>query len=132
MALQLPHTFRPHKVVITCRKTGDVIIFSPSLQRSYKQKPPPGKARDIGKETGHVLSQPGDFLFLDKFTSTGFIDKIYNMEVLLLQFRGQRIATQEIFETRKLSGLSTSSWGPFGPFTFSFLSSALRSRDLCP
>ena len=27
-----------------------------------------------------VHSNPGDFLFLDKFTSTGFIDKIYNME----------------------------------------------------
>ena len=25
-------------------------------------------------------SNPGDFLFLDKFTSTGFINKIYNME----------------------------------------------------
>jgi len=62
MALQLPHTFRPHK-------------------RSYKQKPPPGKIRDVERETGHVLSHPGDFLFLDKFTSTGFINKIYNMEV---------------------------------------------------
>ena len=28
-----------------------------------------------------VHSNPGDFLFLDKFTSTGFINKIYNMEV---------------------------------------------------
>jgi hypothetical protein len=26
-------------------------------------------------------SNPGDFLFLDKFTSTGFINKIYSMEV---------------------------------------------------
>ena len=121
-----------------------------SLQRSYKQKPPPGKTRNVERETGHVLrlevlfrilnfllktifiynisardrpyaqvsnsfsileflaqnnfpkaffvlsnlgtltsfhydchvhSNPGDFLFLDKFTSTGFINKIYNMEV---------------------------------------------------
>ena len=52
-----------------------------TLQRSYKQKPPPGKIRDVERETGHVLSHPGDFLFLDKFTSTGFINKIYNMEV---------------------------------------------------
>ena len=28
-----------------------------------------------------VHSNPGDFLLLDKFTSTGFINKIYNMEV---------------------------------------------------
>jgi len=62
MALQLPHTFRPHK-------------------RSYKQKAPPGKTRDVERERGHVLTHPGDFLFLDKFTSTGFINKIYNMEV---------------------------------------------------
>ena len=27
-----------------------------------------------------VHSNPGDFLLLDKFTSTGFINKIYNME----------------------------------------------------
>ena len=91
-----------------------------SFQRSYKQKPPPGKTRNVERETGHVLrflldfdsrmscskqfhqsffilsnlgtltsfhldcyvhSNPGDFLFLDKFTSTGFINKIYNMEV---------------------------------------------------
>jgi len=37
--------------------------------------------RDRRQETGHVLSNPGDFLLLDKFTSTGFINKIYNMEV---------------------------------------------------
>merc|ERR1711962_1044935 len=62
MTLQLPHTFRP-------------------LKRSYKQKPPPDKTRNVERETGHVLSNPGDFLLLDKFTSTGFINKIYNMEV---------------------------------------------------
>jgi len=69
MTLQLPYTFRPHKC-------------------SYKRNlPGPTKEnknmdmRDRRQETGHVLSNPGDFLLLDKFTSTGFINKIYNMEV---------------------------------------------------
>ena len=86
MALQLPHTFRPHKVVIICCQTRDVIIST--LQRSYKQKAAPGKTRDVERDLGGnwVLSLPGDFLFLDKFTSTGFINRIYNMEVLLVQF----------------------------------------------
>ena len=56
-----------------------------ALQRSYKQKAPPGKTRDVERERGHVLTHPGDFLFLDKFTSTGFINKIYNMEVALVE-----------------------------------------------
>ena len=37
------------------------------------------------RETGYVLSDPGDFLFLDKFIFTGFINKIYNMEVVLVE-----------------------------------------------
>jgi len=55
MALQLPHNFRP-------------------FQCSYKRKGAPEK-------TGYVLSEPGDHLIRDKFISTGFINKIYNMEV---------------------------------------------------
>ena len=103
MALQLPHTFRPHKVVDLCCQTQDLIIFRNliifPLQRSYKQKPPPGKTRDVGRETEHVLSKPGDFLFLDKFTSTGFINRIYNMEVLF--WRQRCWTTQETSNTRK-------------------------------
>ena len=52
---------------------------------SYKKKPPPGKLQDVERETGYVLSDPGDFLFLDKFIFTGFINKIYNMEVVLVE-----------------------------------------------
>ena len=87
MALQLPHTFRPHKVVVTqllvhfmksdmanSVKSVSTLFSGTSrphkvvvtclhqnrrlwyfLQRSYKQKPPPGKSRDVEKETGHVL-----------------------------------------------------------------------------
>ena len=54
-----------------------------NLQCSYKKKPAPGK---MDGEPGYVLSDPGDFLFRDTFTSTGFINKIYNMEVVLLEF----------------------------------------------
>merc|ERR1712038_1396905 len=64
MTLQLPYTFRPHKCPYKRRMPG--------LTRENK---------DVKQETGHVLSNPGDFLLLDKFTSTGFINKIYNMEV---------------------------------------------------
>ena len=45
-------------------------------------KPAPGKMQDVKRETGYVLSDPGDFLFRDKFISTGFISKIFNMEVI--------------------------------------------------
>ena len=82
MALQLPHLFRPHKVVI-CSFTNNVTILF--LQCSYKKKLPPGKLQDVKRETGYVLSDPGDFLFLDKFIFTGFINKIYNMEVVLVE-----------------------------------------------
>ena len=85
MALQLPHHFRPHKVVFCTIELYDLANFH-NLQRSYKQKPPPGKTRDVSREKEHVLSHPGDFLFLNKFTATGFINEIYNMEVLLIQF----------------------------------------------
>ena len=138
-----------------------------SLQRSYKQKPPPGKTRNVERETGHVLrlevlfcilnsllktifiynisardrpyaqvsnsfsileflaqknspklfyfeqfvnsdefsscfvhSNPGDFLFLDKFTSTGFINKIYNMEV------GISLSESRIPNLQKKEGIS--------------------------
>ena len=78
MTLQLPHTFRPHKVIITILKFFSILLkyaiyclilydichlITPtwhfdniiSLQRSYKQKPPPGKTRNVERETGHVL-----------------------------------------------------------------------------
>ena len=84
MALQLPHLFRPHKVVI-CSFTYNVPILNLILQCSYKKKPAPGKLQDVDRETGYVLSDPGDFLFLDKFISTGFINKIYNMEVAVVE-----------------------------------------------
>ena len=125
MALQLPHTFRPHKVVDLCCQTQDLIIFRNliifPLQRSYKQKPPPGKTRDVGRETEHVLSKPGDFLFLDKFTSTGFINRIYNMEVLF--WRQRCWTSQETSNTRRLVGVAfLASWllvgGPSVPWLF--------------
>jgi len=69
MTLQLPYTFRPHK----CSYKRNL----PGPTRENKNM----DMRDRRQETGHVLSNPGDFLLLDKFTSTGFINKIYNMEV---------------------------------------------------
>jgi len=70
MAPTLPHTFT-------------------SIKRSYRQKPPPGKDRkaeeveEAGEagEATHVLSQPGQFLFLSKFLTTDFIHRIHDMEV---------------------------------------------------
>merc|ERR1711936_561330 len=69
MTLQLPYTFRPHKCPYKRRMPG--------LTRENK---------DVKQETVHVLSNPGDFLLLDKFTSTGFINKIYNLEVYRFPF----------------------------------------------
>ena len=38
-----------------------------SLQRSYKQKPPPGKTRNVERETGHVLRLEVLFCILTSF-----------------------------------------------------------------
>ena len=47
-----------------------------------------------------AYSNPGDFLFLDKFTSTGFINKIYNMEV------GISLSESRIPNLQKKEGIS--------------------------
>ena len=47
---------------------------------------PPGQLRMVFSIL-ILHSNPGDFLFLDKFTSTGFINKIYSMEASIFFFK---------------------------------------------
>ena len=47
-----------------------------SLQRSYKQKPPPGKTRNVERETGHVLRLEVLFCILNFLLKTIFIYNI--------------------------------------------------------
>ena len=65
-----------------------------------------------------VHSNPGDFLLLDKFTSTGFINKIYNMEAsIFLKVSSKNKLTncpiQGWIKSRKNSKLSGMDFGEF-------------------